>query len=249
MQNLTEMVNNYSNVGNSKLNKNNLNLLFSGILSGFFISIGAFASQVLTVKMNNGAIGAMVFPLGLFLVVTVQTELFTGNCLLFINLFKDFKQFLKIIKNLIIVFIANSAGAHIFGLLIYKILTDDEIKNVIETAALNKVSKTPEELIISGILCNVIVCISVFLAVNVSSIVEKFCAVYLAIYVFVLCGFEHCVANMYTVFLGLIYSGNNGIIAYNYNIFFVAIGNIIGGFVLSILLLLSTKKFIFKNKK
>lgn len=253
MQNLVEMVSSYSKVAENKMCKGSINLLFSGVLSGFFIAIGGYASQVLNYKLNNAALGSLVFPLGLFLVVTLQTELFTGNCLLFIKLFqsKSIKEFFqslsRIIRNFIIVYISNSFGAHIFAIIIYKIELDPNMRSLIISAAVAKVNKSPEVLFYSAIMCNIIVCLAVFLATNVSSIIEKFCAVYMAIYIFVLCGFEHCVANMYTVFIGLLFSENN-VLNYWYNLFYVTLGNLFGGILISLLLVLTTKTYKFIKK-
>lgn len=231
-----------------------------GIFAGLFIAIGASASLVASHSITNVGLAKLVagtvFPIGLMLTILVGGELFTGNCLMVMGVLdKRFKARLMFEK-LLIVFFANFIGALVVVILVFYSgqldLGDGALGAYIIRVALNKATNSFTALLVSGIAANILVCLSVLMAATAVDIVGKLTAIFFPIMAFVITGFEHCVANMYYITIGLLALTNENYVqvamdTYGYtaeqlrelnisnfllgNLVPVTIGNMIGGMI------------------
>ena len=229
---MEEMFNNYGDAAKKKVKYGLSKTLLLAILAGAFIAIAAaastYASNFITNKSLAKIISGLIFPFGLILVVLFKTELFTGNCLLIIPKLKKEITFKEMIANLIIVFIGNFIGA----ILIAYILKIASCLNVesIYTIAYNKINFDFLEAFFKGILCNILVCMAVLLSFSVKTTQEKILVIFIPIFLFIVLGLEHVVANMYYIFAA--HLGSKAITIKEMllnNIIPVTLGNIIGG--------------------
>jgi formate/nitrite transporter len=203
------------NVGAKKAQLNAPRLIVLSVLAGAFIALGAmFATMVLAGADNTLPYGisrlmaGVVFSLGLVLVVVGGAELFTGNTLMVMALVARKITLLQMLRGWLLVCIGDCVGA--LGTAVLVVLSGQyhSAKGEIATVALNiavaKVSLPFDRAFFLGILCNVLVCLAVWLAVGARSTADKILAVLFPISAFVAAGFEHSVVNMYFVPLGLL---------------------------------------------
>ena len=170
--------------------------------------MGATTAAVSVESASVGKfIGACIFPGGLTMVLLAGSELFTGNCLLTISLLQKEIKFGGMIKNWVWVYIGNFIGAGLVALAIVVcgqvgLFGNGMAVSVISTAVA-KTSMSFGAALIKGILCNFLVCIAVWIAFAAKDVVGKIVGLFFPIMMFVLCGFEHSVANMYYIAAGL----------------------------------------------
>lgn len=249
-----QIAQNYIETGISKVKLPVLKTLLLGILAGVFIGIGGLAATVIGVSVPLASIakflGAIVFPGGLTMVLLAGSELFTGNNLLVIPLLEKKITIIQLLRNWIIVYIGNFIGAFLVSLAVYYgntlSLFSNEMALTVISTAVSKCSLTFSEALIKGICCNFLVCIAVWISFAAKDVTGKIIGLFFPIMMFVLCGFEHSVANMYyipagilaktnPVFLTLAIDNNIKVDYLNsFNLFIknllpVTIGNIIGG--------------------
>lgn len=180
-------------------------LIFAGILAGISIGIGANASTVLMHNISDPGIakiaGAFVFPIGLVLIVMLGTELCTGDTLMLSGVISKKIKFYQLIKTLTIVYFSNFIGCILFAIVAFFSnqfnMSDGLLGAFIIKNTIPKVEHTFISAFLSGILCNIIVCAAVFLSNKSNTACGKILLVFFPIFTFVVCGFEHCVANMY----------------------------------------------------
>ena len=259
-QTITEVIEQNIQNGIKKTNLTTKKLILLGIAAGFFIGIGAEASSLAMHGISNvglaRTVAGAVFPIGLMLIVLLGGELFTGNCLISMAVYDKKAKLKGMIRNLTIVYISNFIGAALMAWMINNCgqlnFSDGGAGAFTIKVALGKVGIDPMQAIVSGILCNVLVCLAIFMAATAKDVAGKCIAIFFPIFVFVISGFEHCVANMYYIPAGIFASHNPlyaakatelyGITAeqlsgLNFGTMFsnlipVTIGNIIGGMVL-----------------
>ena len=258
-QTITEVIEQNIQNGIKKTNLTTKKLILLGIAAGFFIGIGAEASSLAMHGISNvglaRTVAGAVFPIGLMLIVLLGGELFTGNCLISMAVYDKKAKLKGMIRNLTIVYISNFIGAALMAWMINNCgqlnFSDGGAGAFTIKVALGKVGIDPMQAIVSGILCNVLVCLAIFMAATAKDVAGKCIAISLPIFVFVISGFEHCVANMYYIPAGIFAAQNSlyaakatelyGITAeqlsgLNFGTMFsnlipVTIGNIIGGMV------------------
>lgn len=243
MKNSKEMLVAYQTTAEKKTSLSIFKMILSGVFAGVFIGLGGLGSQIASTA-TGGAVGrlagACVFPVGLFLVVTIGVELFTGNCLLVIPWFSGMInknntiKISSILKNWLFVYIGNFIGSLILAIFIYfsglGTLFDGGLTQTSVSAASAKIALSPAEAIIRGLLCNFLVCLAVWVAMMADDAIGKAIAVFAPVMLFVLCGFEHSVANMYFIPLGIMYDSSISVVEFLLNnLLPVTIGNIIGG--------------------
>ena len=232
-----------------KVNQSTSTILLKGIMAGFFIAIASMLSIVISSTINNYSLAkllsALVFPIGLTLVVVFKAELFTGNTLVIIPLINKKIKISASLKLLIISYIGNLIGSLITVILISNTnhfqINNYLIGNSTIKIALSKINITNINAFTLGILCNILVCIAVYLASISKTYIEKIISCIIPVFSFVLLGFEHSIANMYYLFAALSAERNlttssitiDGILN---NLFFVTLGNIIGGFLIGFLI-------------
>jgi len=227
------------NVGVKKAALPAVPTLMLGILAGVFIAFGAmFYTLVITNQyMGLGSarlVGGIAFSLGLILVVVGGAELFTGNNLIVMAWADRKVTTIKLLRNWGLVYIANLSGAVGAAALMFwsgtLLFGDGAVAETALEIAIAKINIDPMEAFIRGILCNILVCLAVWLCFAAHDVAGKILAIIFPISAFVALGFEHSVANMYFIPLGMLISGGEiSIIEFLSNLIPVTLGNIVGG--------------------
>jgi len=217
-----------------------------GVLAGGFIGLGALYFTLVTSDNNlsfavSRLLGGLTFSLGLILVVVAGAELFTGNNLLVMAWAGKRITTRELLQNWLIVYLANFAGAIGLACLVYFAghwqMNDGAVgANMVKVAAV-KAAIPFWEAFFKGILCNILVCLAVWLALAGRSVIDKILAIIFPTSAFVAAGFEHSVANMYFIPLGILVQEHfpaAGSAALNWpgllsNLIPVTMGNIAGG--------------------
>ena len=215
-QTITEVIEQNIQNGIKKTNLTTKILILLGIAAGFFIGIGAEASSLAMHGISNvglaRTVAGAVFPIGLMLIVLLGGELFTGNCLISMAVYDKKAKLKGMIRNLTIVYISNFIGAALMAWMINNCgqlnISDGGAGAFTIKVALGKVGIDPIQAIVSGILCNVLVCLAIFMAATAKDVAGKCIAIFFPIFVFVISGFEHCVANMYYIPAGIFAAHN-----------------------------------------
>ncbi len=237
-------------IGEKKVNSSLIETIVLGILAGAFIGLGGVFYTVTTTETGLGfgitkLLGGGVFSLGLILVVIAGAELFTGNNLISVSAFTGRITARQVVKNWLWVYPANFIGAIIIAGLIYgsgiwEFAGSQVGANMVSIAA-GKVSLGPVALFTRAILCNFLVCLAVWMAAGANSISGKVMAIIFPVAGFVAMGFEHSIANMYFIPIGIFLQGIGDIQAvmgefsritwmnFLHNIGWVTFGNVIGG--------------------
>ena len=249
-----EVAKNVIGIGKKKAGLPAGKMLVLGIMAGLLIALAAAGSNTISCTVESGSIAkflsGMVFPAGLTMVLLAGSELSTGNCLMMIPLIEKEIRLTSLLRNWIIVYIGNFIGSAIVAVLIYYggqlDLFDGALAvNTIKVAA-GKCSLTFTKAFCLGILCNFLVCIAVWISFAAKTVSGKIMGLFLPIMLFILCGFEHCVANMYYGTAGLLANADaayhaaaadtvssiGNLTAGNFligNLLPVTLGNIVGG--------------------
>lgn len=231
-----------SETGNIKANISNIKTFVMSIFAGMFVALGAFGSQItLVLTGGNRFAAAFVFPTGLFIITVTGIEVFTGNNLLVVSFLDKKITFKEMIKNWILVYFGNFMGCVATAyMVVYSTsfsLFSDRFADAVVRTANNKVTISVPDAVIQGILCNMLVCTAVWIAYSAKDVPGKAIGIYMPTMLFVLCGFEHCVANMYYIPAAILtieeYAITNvTITVWDFifrNIIPVTVGNLIGG--------------------
>ena len=246
--------------GKTKTRTTLLRLVLLGILAGMFIACGASASSVAMHAVSNVGLARLVagciFPIGLMMIIFVGGELFTGDCLMIMGCLQGRYTMLSMVKVLVVVFFSNFAGSAVLAAMVSASGQFDYTGGMLGAftikVAMGKVGLSFGAAFISGILCNIFVCIAVLMSVAAKDISGKVWAIFFPIMAFVVSGYEHCVANMYYIPAGIFAAANEkyaqaAMEAYGYtaaqleslnlgnmllnNLLPVTLGNIVGGMV------------------
>lgn len=186
--------------------------LVLAVLAGAFIALGAVFYTVVVTESNLGfgitrLVGGMAFSLGLILVIVGGAELFTGNNLLVMAWISRKISLASMLRNWAIVYCGNFVGAMAVVLLIHYsglwFWQDGAVGRTTISIASHKNNLEVYQAISLGILCNILVCLAVWLCYAARSLSSKILAIVFPISAFVAMGFEHSVANMYLVPAGL----------------------------------------------
>lgn len=246
-----EIAQRIESVGVTKARLAMLPLLMLGVLAGAFIGLGAMLFVLLksdaTLGFATGAIGGgLVFSLGLLLVVVAGAELFTGNNLLVMAWADGRIRSSEVLRNWVLVCLANFVGAAGLAVLVFASghtdLNGGAVGQQVVKIALAKQDLPPMQAFFRGVLCNVLVCMAVWMAMAGRSVVDKAVAVVPPIMAFVAAGFEHSIANMYLMPLAMLlqHFGPAALVATTPvtwsgmlgNLLPVIAGNLVGGSVL-----------------
>lgn len=198
----------------SKSTNDPLRVFALAVLAGAFIAFGAALYTLVTYDAAGVAagimrlLGGLVFCLGLILVVVAGAELFTGNNLI-VMAYVDGKVSLRqLLQNWGIVYVGNFAGAVGVVVLIYLSghwqIGDGAVGAKAIAIANAKVNLDWMQAFTRGILCNILVCLAVWLCFAGRSVVDKVFAILFPITAFVALGFEHSVANMFFIPAGMV---------------------------------------------
>ena len=235
----------YETVGTAKTGMSFGKTFLLGIMAGAFIALGGLGSQIASVCAPNPSVGrlvsSVVFPIGLFMVLVGGAELFTGNCLIIVPVMSKKATVAGMLRNWAIVYLGNMVGAFFIALLANYSHTytfaDGALAEAVVSTAVAKSGISFTDGLIKGILCNILVCMAVWCSFAADELAGKVLSLWLPVMLFIIGGFEHCVANMYFIPAGMIASYVYGISAdglslFGYfvtNLIPVTIGNIIGG--------------------
>jgi formate/nitrite transporter len=200
-------------VGVAKAHMATLPLLMLGLLAGAFIGLGGLFFVIVKSDASlsfavSQLLGGFVFCLGLILVVIAGAELFTGNNLLAMAWADGQISSREVLRNWVLVCGANLVGTTGLALLVYLSghthANGGAIGATVLKIAFTKQNLLWHEAFFKGVLCNVLVCMAVWMAMAGRSVVDKVLAIVFPITAFVAAGFEHSIANMYFMQLALI---------------------------------------------
>lgn len=227
-----------------------LSMLMLGVLAGAFIGLGGLYFVLIKSSPSldfvaSQLIGGLAFSLGLILVVVAGAELFTGNNLLAMAWADGEITSGEILRNWVIICFANFIGATGLALLVFlsghTSMNGGGIAEVYIKIAAAKCSLPFWTAFFRAVLCNVLVCMAVWMALAGHSVIDKAVAIVFPISAFVAAGFEHSIANMYFIPMGMLIKafGSAGAnadavtwVGFLSNLVPVILGNIVGGSVL-----------------
>jgi formate/nitrite transporter len=225
-----------------------LTMFALAILAGAFIALGALFYTVTVTTGNEVAVpfgllrlaGGVTFSLGLVLVVVGGAELFTGNNLIAMAWASGRVTTQQVMRNWGWVYLGNLVGAVGTAGLVWlagvHTMNDGAVGETMVRIARSKIVLDPVSALARGVLCNVLVCLAVWLCMGARSVADKILAILFPISAFVACGFEHSVANMYFLPIGwALAAGTSAPLSVTdavSNLALVTIGNILGGTIL-----------------
>ena len=223
-------------VGKARLSA--LSTLMLAMLAGAFIAFGAMLYTLVTAATSlsfglSQLVGGVAFSLGLILVIVGGAELFTGNALIVMARASRRISTAALLRNWGLVYFGNFAGAlatavlvHLSGTLSLDGGAVGEAARIIATA---KLSLPANEAFFRGVLCNALVCLAVWLCFAARDVAGKILAIVWPISAFVALGFEHSVANMYLIPIGMLAGAGFDPLGLFHNLLWVSLGNIAGG--------------------
>ncbi|WP_068314320.1 formate transporter FocA [Polycladidibacter hongkongensis] len=200
--------------GITKTRKAPLTSFMLAITAGVFIAIGFTFYTTVTVGTGTAPyglvkfIGGVAFSLGLMLVIVTGAELFTSTVLTSVGYASRKISTLEMIRTWVTVYLGNFVGALLFVALIFAGKVYMQVGgewgiNAMKIAQ-HKLHHSFGEAIALGIMCNMLVCLAVWLSFSCQNMIEKVLIIILPVAMFVAAGFEHCVANMFMIPLGII---------------------------------------------
>lgn len=232
--------------------------LLLAFLAGVFIALASVGSNIISHNIENIGVAkylaGLIFPTGLILVVIAGAELYTGNNLISIAVLSGRVKWSKYIWNLSFVWLGNLVGSVFIALLIYLSGQLDYTEGLLGAYTIKvasvKSSLSFTQALSSGILCNLLVCLAVWMSYAAKDIAGKTLVIFFPIWLFIASGYEHSVANMYYLSAGLMAKSNPEFInqagaelgltpeninnltimnAFTENLIPVTLGNLIGG--------------------
>lgn len=240
-----EIARNFVEIGIHKVKLSIWKMVILGAFAGIFIGFAGIASTTISATVENGSVArllsAAVFPAGMAMVLVAGSELFTGNNLIIISVLERKARLRDMLKNWIFVFLGNFIGAAFVAVMVVyghtPSLYGGKLAEKIVASGLSRVEQSFPEAFIRGILCNILVCIAVWAAFAAKKVSGKLLMSFWPVMLFVLCGFEHSIADIYFCIAGILTSAEYGISAGSLNIVSfllknllpVTLGNIVGG--------------------
>jgi formate transporter len=236
----------------AKANLALLPMIMLGMLAGAYIGLGALYYVLVTSDPTIGfatsrVLGGAVFSLGLLLVIVAGAELFTGNNLLALGWVDRRITTSALLRNWFVVCVANFVGALGLAVLVswsgHAGMNKGLVGVQYVAVAAAKTALPFGKAFFLAVLCNSLVCLAVWMALAGRSVIDKAVAMILPVSAFVAAGFEHSVANMYLIPMGLLLydevdvTGIANLASLSWSGYFrslvpVILGNIVGGSVL-----------------
>ncbi|MBE6473740.1 MAG: formate/nitrite transporter family protein [Coriobacteriaceae bacterium] len=182
------------------------------VMAGMLIATGA--TFMLLVKGDSmlsfavsQVLGGLAFSLGLLCVIVAGAELFTGNCLMVCAAADRKISWGAVLKNWALVYVGNLVGSLVIvGILLganFAGMNNGAVGNAMINVAYSKISLAPEAIFFRGIMCNWLVCLAVWMGFAGRTVIDKVFTTIFPVMAFVACGFEHCVANMFFLPMGI----------------------------------------------
>jgi len=229
-------------VGCGKANLPSEKLLVLGFLAGAYIAFGGLLAIIVGKGVNTEVLGpgigkfvfGAVFPVGLMFVVIAGAELFTGNTACTIPAVMSGKAtWGGLLRNWALAYIGNLIGSLFVAFFLAYLtgLTSSEPwLGATKAIAEGKIKLDYVELFFRGLGCNWLVCLAVWLAVASDDINSKIWGIWFPIMAFVAMGFEHSIANMFFIPLGIFNGADVSWVDFVVkNLIPVTLGNIVGG--------------------
>lgn len=202
-------------VGVAKAEMGWRNTLALAVLAGAFISLGAVFATVVTAGATDylsfgvtKLLGGLVFSLGLILVIIAGAELFTGNNLIVMAWADGQVSTWRLLRNWGLVYLGNFAGSLATVFLMLATRQYEFGGGLIGLNALTIAAGKTDlgfiQAVALGIMCNALVCLAVWLCLSARTVTDKILAIIFPITAFVAAGFEHSIANMYFIPMGLL---------------------------------------------
>ena len=221
------------------LEKNGPGYFAAAMLAGGYVGFGILliftAGGALSPAPSTKIVMGVSFGIALSLVMMAGAELFTGNNMIMtIGMSRKTVSIAQTLKLWVVCFAGNWLGAVALSLVFLGSgLADGATGEFMSHASLAKTSVAPFPLFLRGVLCNVLVCLAVWCSYRCKTEIGKLVMIFWCLYGFITCGFEHCVANMTLLTVGVLAPGGPevALAGYFYNIFVVTLGNIVGAIV------------------
>ena len=202
---------NYAAAGAAKTRMPIPKMLLLAVLAGFFIAMGGAVTNTAAHTIDNVGTARIVcgllFPFGLAMVVLTGAELFTGNTLITISVLDGQAALAGMLRNWGVVYLGNTVGAMLTaagcafgGQLNY---SGGQLAVFTMKLAAGKCALPVGNAVILGVLCNILVTAGVLLSLSAKDLTGRVAGAYLPVAFFVICGFEHCIANLYYIPAGL----------------------------------------------
>jgi formate/nitrite transporter FocA (FNT family) len=195
-------------------------LLVGSILGGSFIALGALAAGI--GSAGDSLLYALIFPAGLIMLVLFGASLFTGAVIEINDIVDKKSRWRLYLKKLLLIYLGNFIGAVAVGLLALLVAKPTVIE-LFQTMSATKASAPLPILFIKGILCNILVCVAILLYRQTANIALLF----VPIFVFVLCSFEHSIADMFI----FTFAPNTSVLL---PLLVISLGNFVGGVLISL---------------
>ncbi|MBQ8998636.1 MAG: formate/nitrite transporter family protein [Clostridium sp.] len=221
------------------LKNNKLGYFVSAMLAGIFVGMAIMLiftiGGLLTAASSPATkiVMGIAFGGALSLVVFAGSELFTGNnFIMAVGSLNKSLSWIDTIKVWIVSFIGNLVGSILAGYMFYLTgLAKGPVGEFIANTSATKMSLPVQELFFRGLFCNMLVCLAVWCTFRCKDDVSKLIMIFWCLFIFITAGFEHSVANMTLLTIGLLSPGTAAvsIAGYAYNIGVVTLGNMIGG--------------------
>ncbi len=221
------------------LEKNPMGYFIASMLAGFFVGFGVLLIFTIGGLLNDQPyvkiIMGVSFGIALSLVIMAGAELFTGNnFVMAFGILQGKVTLTQTLKLWLICFLGNLAGSVLLAVLFWQAgLAGGTVGEFILEASKGKMQLGMWPLFIRGILCNILVCLAIWCSFRCKSESGKLIMVFWCLFAFITTGFEHSVANMTLLFVGVLISPDTQVqlSGYAYNLFFVTLGNMVGGIV------------------
>jgi nitrite transporter NirC len=222
------------------LEKNPIGYFISAMMAGAFIALGGFVSVTMGGLATAAGctvtklVMALLFAAALSLVISAGGELFTGNNLTMTAAALEGRvRWGKVLKLWAVCWLGNLAGSWVMVLL-YQLSgagATESVAAMFASIAAAKVALSPLQMVVRGILCNLCVCLAVWCAAKLKSECARLIMTVWCILIFMICGFEHSIANMSMIGVALLNPAGETIPVSGYvvNLLLVTLGNLIGG--------------------
>ena len=211
-----ELTMQYAAAGEVKSKRNAAELFVLAILAGALIALGGAVTNTASFGIKDVGLArtvcGLLFPFGLCMVVVTGAELFTGNCLITISVLEKRATVAGMLRNWVLVYLGNLVGSVLIaaGCAYFDQFDYGSGALAVYTIkiAAGKCSIGFVKGVVFGILCNLLVCLGVLLAMSAKDAAGRLMGAFIPVSFFVICGFEHCIANMYYIPAGLMAAAN-----------------------------------------
>lgn len=236
----TQTVEKVGNAASAKvgLYESKTKFFIASILAGAYVGLGILLIFTISGLLGDSVATKIVmgasFGVALSLVIMAGSELFTGNnFVMTIGMLTKKASVKDTIGSWVLCYLGNLVGALLVAgaFVLAGLAGDTPAGGALIGGAVAKASAPAMALIFRGILCNILVCLAVLCSIKLENEVAKLIMIWWCLFVFITAGFEHSVANM-TIYFTAIFTGGAAVGQMVFNLFFVTIGNMIGGILL-----------------